>query len=581
VATAGSVRPGRTLLVLAVIGALLGGWMLVSGVNTPRLGLDLQGGTTVTLQPSVADGATGDITDEAIDQAVQIIQDRVNAFGVSEAEVTAQGSGSEAVIVVSVPGVTQSDLVELVGRTARLSFRPVLQIAAGTPTPQPTPSPSPTKKNPGQQSGQKPEKVSSGSPSPSPTANGAPLPRVDKSGTPSPKASDSPTPAATGSPTPSPSPSASASTPAQPDAALLKQFQELDCSKPAKAGAGVVTDATKPIAACDETGAAKYLLEPVAVDGADIDGASAVLPQNSTSWAVSLSFDGKGTKQFADTTTRLYGQTPPTDQFAIVLDGVVISAPQVNEPILGGTAQITGSFTQQEANDLATVLKYGALPLAFEVGEQQTVSPSLGSDQLRGGLIAGALGLLLVVVYLLVYYRALALVAVASLIIAALLTYGAVVLLGETIGYTLTLAGVAGLIVAIGITADSFIVYFERIRDEVRDGRSLRVALETGWARARRTIVAADFISIIAAVVLYLLSVGGVRGFAFSLGLTTVIDLLVVFMFTKPVISLLARTKFFNSGSKWSGLSPERLGAKARPAPDARRRRTASATKEA
>ncbi len=580
-ATAGSVRPGRTLLVLAVIGALLGGWMLVSGVNTPRLGLDLQGGTTVTLQPSVADGATGDITDESIDQAVQIIQDRVNAFGVSEAEVTAQGSGSEAVIVVSVPGVTQSDLVELVGRTARLSFRPVLQVASGAPTPQPSPSPSPTKKKPGQKQDQQPEGVSSGDPSANPTANGAALPRVDKTATPSPKASDSPSPSVTESPSPTPSPSASPSTPAQPDAALLQQFQELDCSKPAKAGAGVVTDATKPIAACDETGAAKYLLEPVAVDGADIDGASAVLPQNSTSWAVSLSFDGKGTKQFADTTTRLFGQTPPTDQFAIVLDGVVISAPQVNEPILGGTAQITGSFTQQEATDLATVLKYGALPLAFEVGEQQTVSPSLGSDQLRGGLIAGALGLLLVVVYLLVYYRALALVAVASLVIAALLTYGSVVLLGETIGFTLTLAGVAGLIVAIGITADSFIVYFERIRDEVRDGRSLRVALETGWARARRTIVAADFISIIAAVVLYLLSVGGVRGFAFSLGLTTVIDLLVVFMFTKPIISLLARTKFFNSGSKWSGLSPERLGAKARPAPDVRRRRTASATKEA
>ena len=573
---------------LAVIAGLLGGWMLVSGVNTPRLGLDLQGGTTVTLQPSVADGATGDITDDSIDQAVQIIQDRVNAFGVSEAEVTAQGSGSEAVIVVSVPGVTQSDLVELVGRTARLSFRPVIQVAAGTPTPQPSPSPSPTKKNPDKKPGQSPDKVSSGSPSANPTANGAPPPRVepprvDKTG--SPKPSDSASPVATGSPTPAatptPSPSAPSGTPAQPDAAVLQQFQDLDCSKPAKAGAGVVTDATKPIAACDETGAAKYLLEPVAVDGADIDGASAVLPQNSTSWAVSLSFDGKGTKQFADTTTRLYGQTPPTDQFAIVLDGVVISAPQVNEPILGGTAQITGSFTQQEATDLATVLKYGALPLAFEVGEQQTVSPSLGSDQLRGGLIAGALGLLLVVVYLLVYYRALALVAVASLVIAALLTYGSVVLLGETIGFTLTLAGVAGLIVAIGITADSFIVYFERIRDEVRDGRSLRVALETGWARARRTIVAADFISIIAAVVLYLLSVGGVRGFAFSLGLTTVIDLLVVFMFTKPVISLLARTKFFNSGSKWSGLSPERLGAKARPAPDARRRRTASATKEA
>ena len=558
---------------LAVIAVLLGGWMLVSGVNTPRLGLDLQGGTTVTLQPKVADNQTGTITKDSIDQAVQIITDRVNAFGVSEAEVTAQGTGSEAVIVVSVPGVTESKLVELVGRTARLSFRPVLQVAAGTPAPQPTPSssaspspsPSPTKAKP---------KVSSGG-----SGNGAPLPRV--AGTKSPTASSSPSPTATPSPSASPAATPTSTTPAQPDAALLKEFEQLDCSHPKSAGAGVITDATKPIAACDETGAAKYLLEPVAVDGANVDNAAATLPQNSTSWAVSLSFDGKGTKEFAETTTRLYGKTPPTDQFAIVLDGVVISAPQVRGPILGGTAEITGSFNQKEASDLATVLKYGSLPLAFEIGEQQTVSPSLGADQLRGGLIAGALGLVLVVVYLLLYYRALALVAVASLLIAAGLTYGCVVFLGESIGYTLTLAGVAGLIVAIGITADSFIVYFERIRDEVRDGRSLRVALETGWARARRTIVAADAISLIAAVVLYVLSVGGVRGFAFSLGLTTLIDLLVVFLFTKPVISILARTKFFNSGSKWSGLSPDRLGAKAPTAPSERRRRSASAPKEA
>jgi len=260
-------------------------------------------------------------------------------------------------------------------------------------------------------------------------------------------------------------------------------------------------------------------------------------------------------------TQTLAGQqaTPPLDRFAIVLDGVVISAPGVNETILSG-AEISGQFQQQEATDLANVLKFGALPLAFDIGERQTVSPTLGADQLRAGLIAGALGLVLVVVYLLLYYRALALVAVSSLLVAGVFVYGTVILLGETLSFTLTLAGVAGLIVAIGITADSFIVYFERIRDEVRDGRTLRVALETGWSRAKRTIVAADSISMIASVVLYVLSIGGVRGFAFTLGLVTVIDLVVVFLFTKPVITLLARTRFFNSGSKWSGLSPERLG---------------------
>ncbi|MCZ3387096.1 MAG: protein translocase subunit SecD, partial [Actinomycetia bacterium] len=311
-------------------------------------------------------------------------------------------------------------------------------------------------------------------------------------------------------------------------------------------------------------GLEKFLLAPVAVPGSEVESAQATLGQNTAGWIVSLDFNGDGTKSFGEITAQMAAQTPdsPGNRFAIVLDGIVVSAPGVNEAIPGGQAQITGQFTQDEAQDLANVLKFGALPLTFEIAERNTISPTLGTDQLRAGLIAGALGLALVVIYLLLYYRALALVAVFSLVLAGLLVYAAVVILGDTLNFALTLAGVAGLIVAIGITADSFIVYFERIRDEVRDGRSLRTALESGWVRARRTIIAADFISLIAAVVLWVLSVGGVRGFAFTLGLTTVIDLLVVFLFTKPVVSLLARTKFFNSGSKWSGLSPERLGAK-------------------
>jgi len=314
---------------------------------------------------------------------------------------------------------------------------------------------------------------------------------------------------------------------------------------------------------CSAKGDAKYILAPVAVAGTNVSGATANLSggQNTvgTSWVVDLTFDAVGTEQFAKTTQDLITKTPPQNQFAIVLDGAVVSAPVVQGVIPNGQAQISGNFTQQSANDLANVLKYGSLPLAFELSDSQTISPTLGAEQLRAGLIAGLLGLLLVVVYSLLYYRGLGLVTVASLLVAGLLTYGMLVLLGQVIGYTLTLAGIAGAIVSIGITADSFVVFFERIRDEMRDGRTLRVAVETGWKRARRTILAADSVSLIAATALYVLSVGAVRGFAFTLGLTTLIDVLVVFMFTKPLMSILSRTKFFSSGSKWSGVDPSRL----------------------
>jgi len=245
-----------------------------------------------------------------------------------------------------------------------------------------------------------------------------------------------------------------------------------------------------------------------------------------------------------------------------VLDGLVVSAPSINEAIPSGNAQITGSFTQTEAEDLANVLKYGALPLAFDRGEVQQVSPTLGSDQLDAGLLAGALGLILVVIFSVLYYRALGLVTVGSLAVASLLVYLLFLVLGEAIGFTLTLAGIAGAIVAIGITADSFIVYFERVRDEAREGRSLRSAVESGWLRARHTIIVADMVSILAAVLLYFFAVGGVRGFAFTLGLTTLVDLIVVFIFTKPIVTLIARMNFFASGHPLSGFSPKSVGLK-------------------
>jgi preprotein translocase subunit SecD len=257
----------------------------------------------------------------------------------------------------------------------------------------------------------------------------------------------------------------------------------------------------------------------------------------------------------------------PLNQVAIVLDGLVVSAPRINEAIPSGNAQITGSFSQVEAQDLANVLKYGALPLAFDRGEVQQVSPTLGADQLNAGLLAGFLGLGLVVIYSLLYYRGLGLVTVGSLAMAGALVYLLFLVLGKSIGFTLTLAGIAGAIVAIGVTADSFIVFFERIRDEAREGRSLRSAVESGWLKARHTILVADAVSLIAAVLLYFFAVGGVRGFAFTLGLTTLVDLFVVFLFTKPIMSILAGVKFFSSGHPLSGLSPKSIGMKSNQVP--------------
>jgi preprotein translocase subunit SecD len=318
---------------------------------------------------------------------------------------------------------------------------------------------------------------------------------------------------------------------------------------------------------CDTTGTAKYNLEPAFIQGTNVTNANAVLPQQGVGWVVSLEFDSEGAQALADASTRLSALPEcgiqganPCNAFAIVLDGVVTSAPRFNEPILGGSAQIEGNFTAEEARDLANILKYGALPVTLDPVDITTVSPTVGNEALRAGIIAGLFGLLLVAIFLVAYYRVLGVVAVLSLVLAGVLTYLTFVILSKTVGLTLTLAGIAGAIVAIGITADSFIVYFERIRDEIRDGRSLRQACDTGWVRARRTLLAADFISILAAAVLYFLSVGNVRGFAFVLGLTTIMDVLIAFWFTHPVTVLMGRSQWMQRGSKWTGLDAARLG---------------------
>ena len=539
-------KPGRSLAIIAAVLILMyAGMLLLQGTKpTPKLGLDLQGGTSVTLTARLPEGENGQITKSAMDQAKQIIEDRVNGTGVAEAEVAVQGNKN---IVVNIPGdELKTDLLS----TALLRFRPVLQVGQAAPaqqspsgTPSGSPSPSAT-----------PSGSSSPSPSPSTSDNG----RAVSGALLGQQSSPSPTP----TPTPGAGGQGQGSTQITP--AIQKQFNELDCTKSAEERQGKIEPADQLLVTCDSDGF-KYILGPTAVEGTHLNGADAGLPGSGVgSWQVNLSFDGTGTKQFAQTTKDLVGQQSPQNQFAIVLDGQVVSAPVVQSEIPTGRAEITGNFSQSEAKDLANVLKYGALPLAFDQSELNEISPTLGSDYLRVGIIAGALGLALVGLYLLIYYRGLGLVAIASLVMAGLLTYASVVLLGEWIGFTLTLAGIAGLIVAVGITADSFVVFFERLRDEVREGRSLRAAVEHGWRRARRTILVADFVSFLAAAVLYILSIGSVRGFAFALGLTTVIDVVVVFFFTKPLIALLARTEFYGGGHRWSGLDPDRLGARRR-----------------
>jgi preprotein translocase subunit SecD len=486
-------KPGRTLAIILIVLVAGGASAVLADATKINLGLDLRGGTSVTLQPRISEGTTGKVTSEAIDEAVGIIRQRVDSLGVAESEVSAQGTGTNRQIVIAVPGETGRRIVELVGNTAELRFRQVLAESASGAA----------------------------------TGEGAATPVAGVS------------------------------------AELNAKFAALDCSNnAARQGLGGDTP-EESIVTCARSSATKYILGPAEVVGRQISKASAGLDsQAGNVWTVLLTFNGEGTTKFGNITSRVTSLPAPQNQVAIVLDGLVVSAPRITEAIPSGNAQITGAFSQQEANDLANVLKYGSLPLAFDRGEVQQVSPTLGANQLRAGLLAGGLGLFLVLLYLFAFYRALGIVSAGSLVVAGAFTYIAFLLLSKTVGFTLTLAGIAGAIVSIGVTADSFIVYFERIRDEIREGRSIRSAVESGWVRARRTILVADFVSIIAAVLLYFFAVGGVRGFAFTLGLATLIDLLVVFFFTKPFMTLLGRSKFFNSGSKITGISQKSLGMK-------------------
>lgn len=536
-ATASRSKPWRPLLALMVLILALGTWAMWPGQqNVPRLGLDLQGGTQVILIPSQAEG-TAAITDEQLQQTVEIIRQRVNGFGVAEADVAIQGSGNDAAIVVSVPGVNERELAEQLSQTALLDFRPVEAVV--NPGPIDT---SVTEEGTDEAPAKKNKKNNANSDS----GNA----RIETTPTPTPTET---APAEAGLIPPIEGDSAD-------DPALQDAIVNLDCTDPASRQGGKPDNPEKWIVTCDQEGTAKYLLQPAFIKGTSITNASAELAQGGSGWVVNLEFDAEGTEALSEVSSRLVNLPSPQNQFGIVLDGLVVSAPYFQSQINDGRAQISGSFTPEDAKALAQVLKFGALPLTLNIASVETVTPTLGADYLKVGLFAGALGLGLVILYLFFYYRALGLVAVLSLVIAALVTYLVFVLLGRELGLALTLAGVAGAIVAIGITADSFIVYFERIRDEIRDGRSLRAACDLGWSRARNTILAADFVSLLGAVILYYLSVGAVRGFAFVLGLTTIIDVIIAFAFTRPMVTLLARNRWFTSGHPLTGLDPRRLG---------------------
>ncbi len=529
------------VMIIALTGVNLYG-VLVDGWSwTPKLALDLQGGTQIILAPQLEDGQA--VTPKQLEQAVAIIRQRVDAGGIAEPDIRTQGDNN---IVVSVAGEPDAATLDRIQSSAKLEFRPVLLTAA------------------------------------------AAMSAVGEDTT-NPSASPTPDPSLATDPSVAPT---NASDDAWITPALQSLYDSFDCAANETGGANVAP-AAEPLVTCDDNGAFKYILGPVEVAGETVVNATAQMQTtqqgaSTGEWVVNIEFNAEGTEQFAAVTQRLfaYGEPDVHNRFAIVLDGRIISAPTTNAVIADGKPQISGSFTQASAKTLADQLKFGALPIGFRVDSKDIISSTLGGSQLSSGLVAGLIGLILVVIYSLFQYRLLGSVTILSLIVAAALTYLVINYFSWYNNYRLSLAGIAGLIVAIGFTADSFIVYFERIRDELRDGRGLVSAVEAGWKRALRTIFAAKSVTLLSAVVLYVLTVGSVQGFAFTLGVTTIIDIIVVLLFTHPVLQLLASTRFFSAGHPITGLDPNALGAVYRGraqfrAPVITGVRNAGATKEA
>ena len=608
-ATPQTKHPGRRLLTIFLLlalgyGALVAGSVTGRASLTPGLALDLEGGTQIILTPTTSDGS--EITDQDVDQAIEIIRQRVDASGVAEAQISRQGGQN---IVVSLPGTPSQETLELVRTSAVLYFRPVIRIlrgsasaiaqarnqaaaqaASASPEASAEPSTEPTTPAPDAESTEpaepadEPTTPAAEPTTPAPTAPATVTPEqvatsladVNKDGTIS---SD-----------PLPSTSEDNSSDSWITEQMIYDAAMTDCTAEQNL-TGSTQDPAKAVISCAKDGSGTvYLLGPADIAGTNIANATSGLEttsQGSTTnkWVVSLEFDSEGTSQFAAVSKRLLtyrdaagaksssGQANPQAQvnqqkaqFAIVLDGLTIMAsgfsPDVKSPITNGRVQISGSFTQAQARTLANQLSFGSLPLSFTVQSEQQISATLGTEQLSNGLIAGMVGFLLIILYLAWQYRGLSVVAVASLVIAAATTYLVIAALSWSMGYRLSLAGVAGLIISIGITVDSFIIYFERVRDEVRHGRTLVAAVDEGWRHARQTIVVSDAVNLVAAVVLYFLAVGGVQGFAFTLGVTTIVDLGVIILFTHPMMVWILRFRFFGEGHRLSGLDPEHLGAR-------------------
>ncbi|HEX8008890.1 MAG TPA: protein translocase subunit SecD [Trebonia sp.] len=610
-------RPGRALAALAVIILIM--LISITGKETFNpgkwhqqfkvgLGLDLSSGTQVVLQAAAPHNQPP--SSGSMQQAISVLESRVNGTGNSGAQVQQQGSN---LINVSLPGVGSQQAINLVSSTAQLRFRQVLlyqpYLGPASPSAKPSSSASPSA-SPSASSSSSAKPHASSSPSakaaPGATAKASTSalithdsasPSASAKASTTPKASTSAQATATPTLTPTPTSTSPATAPSYfgnaslVNAATMKLFNELKCTPGPNSTTANDTwkksvgytpqqsqwdDVNSQTVGCDPTGA-KFVLDKAVFEGTDVSSVNAGLMPNSTQWVVNLTLDGKATKSFGALTTKQFNSDFPSassnqndavlDQTAVVLDGDVVSAPETQAAITAGQVQISGpapnGFSQTQATQLQNVLKYGALPLTFTQQSVNSISAQLGRSSLNAGLIAGVIGLLIVVIYMFIYYRGLGLVSVSSLLIAALLAYLAVVLLSRYQNFTMELSGIAGLVVAIGITADSFIVFFERLRDEVREGKTLRPAVESGWRRARRTILVSDTVSFLAAVLLYHFAVSDVQGFAYTLGLTTLIDVLVVFLFTKPMVTLLAGTKFYGGGHRWSGLDPMRLGARA------------------
>lgn len=571
-----------TVAIVAACAALAIGHF-VKGVSPyPDLALDLKGGTQLILTPTPTSEGQRAITEEDITQAIAIIRNRIDASGVSESEISSMGSSN---IMVSIPGTPSQEQLDLIRSSSQMNFRPVLRIGPAQGILQNQQQPQVDNPQSGAQSGaQSGEQSGAQSGAQSREQSGAGAADTAQSGVQSTALDEATARGAADadgdgvlSDTPATTPE-NASDLAWVTEQVMYDFLTLDCSASADVKR-VEGAADKPYAACDESGQVKYILGPVAVPGSDLEAASAATATNGTGqstgqWIVSLRFNHEGAEKFKETSTILYGYhdsdpqgssyrgSPDRNSFAVVLDGTVITAPSMQAIITNGEAQISGNFTPQSARALANQLQFGSLPLNFEVESEQQISATIGTDHLTVGLWAALIGFLLVILYLIWQYRGLAIISAGSLVVASIITYLVITLLSWAMGYRLSLAGVAGLIMAIGVTTDSFIVYFERVRDEVRDGRPLRAAVEEGWDRAKRTILVSDAVNLVAAVVLYLLAVGGVQGFAFTLGITTIIDIAVIFLFTHPMMELLIRTRFFGEGHKLSGLDPEHLGAK-------------------